>query len=210
MNIFNCFARMNSYLSMVVATVFAIVMLTIPAPAMAQQTVDPTIGASCTIGSAEVAIIAQTGTFICFATAGASTGTWRKSGQTGMRVAYALYNFAVDGGAIATITPAVNSTIPANAIIIGGILNPTTALTSGGSATIAVGTAAGSSTSALKAATAVASYTIDALMPTVPVFTAGSSVKLSAAGAITITVAVATLTAGVMEIMVFYVVPTNA
>jgi hypothetical protein len=125
-------------------------------------------------------------------------------------VAYAAYSFAADGGAISTITPSINSTIPANAIIVGVILNPTTALTSGGSATIAVGTSAGSSTTALKGATAVASYTLDAVMAGVPVFTAASAVKLSAAGSITITVATAALTAGVMEVFVFYVVPTNA
>ncbi len=123
-----------------------------------------------------------------------------------LRTARAKYDFSVDGGAVGLITPAINATIPANAVILGGILNPTTALTSGGSATIAAGTSAGSSASSLKAATAVASYSANALLPTVPVFTAASAVKLSAAGQLTLTVATAALTAGVLEITVVYFV----
>ncbi len=122
-----------------------------------------------------------------------------------LRMARARYNFAVDGGVVGLITPAVNAVIPNNAIIIGGILNPTTALV-GASSTIAVGTSAGSAANSLKAATAEATYSIDAVLATVPVFTAASSIKLTAAGSITITVAVADLTAGVMEITVFYFV----
>jgi hypothetical protein len=122
-----------------------------------------------------------------------------------LRMARAKYNFAVDGGAVGLITPAVNAIIPDNAIIIGGIANPTTALV-GSSSTISIGTSAGSSASALKAATAEATYSIDAVLPLVPVFTAASAVKLTAAGSITITVAVGALTAGVMEITVFYFV----
>lgn len=122
-----------------------------------------------------------------------------------LRMARAKYSFATDGGAVGLITPAVNATIPDNAIIFGGILNPTTALV-GTSSTIAVGTSAGSSAAALKAATAEATYSADAVLATIPVFTAASSVKLTAAGQLTITVAVAPLTAGVLEITVFYFV----
>ncbi len=192
-----------------VVFIVCICMLAGPSFLAAQQTVDPS--GACAPESLERVVNAQTGTFVCLPSSpGSATGTWRKTSQNGMRVGYALYSFAVDGGAVATITPVTNSTIPANAIIVGVIANPITALTSGGSATIAIGTSAGSSTTALKAATAVASYTIDAVMAGAPVFTAGSAVKLSAAGFITITVATAALTAGVMEVFVFYVVPTNA
>lgn len=122
-----------------------------------------------------------------------------------LRMARAKYNFAVDGGAVGLITPAVNAIIPDNAIIIGGIANPTTALV-GTTSTIAIGTSAGSSATSLKGATAEATYSADAILPLVPVFTAASAVKLTAAGQITITVAVNPLTAGVMEITVFYFV----
>jgi hypothetical protein len=177
-------------------------------PTFAQQSADPS--GACTVNSTASIIVAQTGAFYCVPTSvGAAAGTWTNIGPAlnGVRVARAKYDFAVDGGAIATITPATNMTIPDNAIIFGVIANSTTALTSGGSATIAIGTSAGSSTTALKAATAVASYSADALLPGVPVFTAGTAVKLTAAGAITITNAVATLTAGVLEIFAFYIVP---
>ncbi len=126
-----------------------------------------------------------------------------------LRMARAKYDFAVDGGgAPGLITPATNAIIPDNAIIIGGIANPTTALV-GSSTTIAIGTSAGSAANSLKTATAEATYSVDAVLPLVPVFTAGSAVKMSAAGSITITTAVAALTAGVMEITVFYFVAAN-
>lgn len=126
-----------------------------------------------------------------------------------MGVAHAIYSFAADGGAIGLITPAANALIPANAIVLGGIINPTTAPV-GATATIAVGTSAGSSATSLKAATAIATYSIDALLATVPVMTAATAFKMSAAGSITLTVAVAPLTAGVIEIFVYFIQPLNA
>ena len=50
--------------------------------------------------------------------------------------AKAIYDFAVDGGAASTITPASSEVIPANAIIVDIMSVCTTACTSGGSATI--------------------------------------------------------------------------
>ena len=126
------------------------------------------------------------------------------------QVAYARYNYAVDGGAISTITPAVNTVIPANAIVIGGLINPTTALV-GATATIGIGTSAGSTAASIKAAaTAVTVYSVDALVATIPVFTAGSAFKMSAAGSITLTVAVAALTAGIVEVWLVYFVSNAA
>jgi hypothetical protein len=123
-----------------------------------------------------------------------------------LRMGRAKYSFAVDGGgAPGLITPATNCVIPDNAIIIGGIANPTTALV-GSSTTIAIGTSAGSAANSLKTATAEATYSTDAVLALVPVFTAATAVKMTAAGSITITTAVAALTAGVMEITVFYFV----
>lgn len=121
-----------------------------------------------------------------------------------LRVARAKYDFAVDGGAISTITPATNVTIPDNAIIIGGTINSTTACTSGGAATIAVGTSAGSAADSLLAATAVASFSADARLNSAATFAA--SVKMTASGSITITIAAFALTAGVIEITVLYFV----
>lgn len=123
-----------------------------------------------------------------------------------LRMARAKYDFAADGGgAPGLITPATNCVIPDNAIIVSGFANPTTALV-GSSTTIAIGTSAGSAANSLKAATAEASFGSDVIVALVPVFTAATAVKMTAAGSITITTAVAALTAGVMEITVFYFV----
>lgn len=123
-----------------------------------------------------------------------------------VRTAHMKYDFAVDGGAVSTITPVLTAALPINSIILGGVINITTSLTSGGSATIALGTTAGSSTTALKGATAVASWTSGVTLPLVPVFTAATFVKMTAAGSLDLTVATAALTAGVFEVIVQYVV----
>ncbi len=125
------------------------------------------------------------------------------------KVAFATYDFATQGGAQSTITLAGRgrNSIPANAIILGGTIDIKTALTSGGSATIALGTSAGSSATSLKAATAVASWTVGQLAM-IPVFTAATYLKLTAAGAITATIATADLTAGVFDVHVVFVVPS--
>lgn len=115
------------------------------------------------------------------------------------------YSFAVDGGAIATITPANSPTIPLGAIILGGVIDITTTLTSGGAATIALGFGAGAQAAALKAATAVATYAAGVTVPVIPVFTAASYFKLTAAAQMSLTVAAAALTAGVMDVNLVYV-----
>lgn len=118
-------------------------------------------------------------------------------------MARAKYDFAVAGGAISTIT--LNAILPDNAIVVGALINPTVAPV-GALATIAFGTLAGSSATSIKAATAIATYTLDAILPGTPVFTAASAFKMTAAGAITMTVAATALTAGVIEVTVFYYV----
>lgn len=120
-----------------------------------------------------------------------------------LRVARAKYDFAADGGEVSTITPATNATIPNNAVIVGGTINSTTAAI-GATATISVGTSAGSSAASLLAATGVASFSLDALLNSAATFAA--PVKMTAAGSITITIATAALTAGVIEITVLYFV----
>ena len=119
------------------------------------------------------------------------------------RVARAKYDFAVDGGLVSTITPVTNATIPDNAVIVGGTINSTTAA-AGATATIAVGTSAGSSTTSLLAATAVGSFTTDAVLNSAATFAA--PVKMTASGSVTVTIATADLTAGVIEITVLYYV----
>lgn len=137
-----------------------------------------------------------------------STAGSSAAGTNNLNVAHAVYSFATDGGAVSTITPVLGATIPANAIIVGATVNSTTAVTSAGSATVSVGTSAGSSTTSILAATGKASFTTDALLNGVPVF--ATPVKLTAAGAITLTVGTAALTAGIIEVFAYYTVAANA
>lgn len=115
------------------------------------------------------------------------------------------YNFAVDGGAVSTITPANSPTIPINAIILGGTIDITTTLTSGGAATIALGLGSGAQAAALKAALAVASWTAGQLA-LIPVFTAATYYKATAAARLTLTVATAALTAGRFDVNLVYLI----
>lgn len=125
-------------------------------------------------------------------------------------VAWAKYSYAVDGGAVSTITPGAtaNSTIPANAIMVAATINVTTSVTSGGSATVAVGfSGTGGSTTYLLAATAKASLTAGTLLNGVPVF--ATPKKPRGSGSIAFTIGTATLTAGIIEVFVQYWVPTT-
>jgi len=126
------------------------------------------------------------------------------AGVKGLYMAKAILNFAVDGGAVATITPSRTVALPANAVIVGGSINSTTAVTSGGATTIAIGTSAGSSTTSILGATAKASFSANALLNVVPVF--ATPIKLTAQGNVTFTVATTALTAGVVEVTLFYYV----
>lgn len=131
---------------------------------------------------------------------------------TAPKVAYARYDFAVDGGgAPGLITPATNSTIPANAIITSVIINSTTAV-NGSSSTVSIGlSAGGGGAAALLAATGQASFSTDAKLAGVPIPNDATKwIKMSAAGVITLTSAVAALTAGVIEIFVTYYVTKNS
>ncbi len=123
----------------------------------------------------------------------------------GYTVYHATYSFASDGGPTGLITPSVNATIPAKFVIQNVALNSTTAVTSGGSATVSVGISAGGGGAAsLVAATAKASWSVNAFVQGIPVpQTASTWIKMSAPGVLTITVATTALTAGVIEIYVF-------
>lgn len=130
------------------------------------------------------------------------------SGNAGLGavgVAKMTYDFTVDGGAVATITPSGSPTIPANAIILGGVIDVTTQLTSGGAATIALGLGSGAQAASLLAATAVASWTVGTGLVVIPKFTAATWLKVAAATALTLTVAAFALTAGKFDVNVVYV-----
>jgi len=135
---------------------------------------------------------------------GVGTGGNTGGGIGAVGNAKMTYSFAVDGGAISTITPTNSPTLPANAIILGGTIDITTTLTSGGAATIALGLGSGAQVASLKAALAVASWTAGQLA-LIPVFTAATYVKVTAATKLTLTIAAATLTAGRLDVNLVYV-----
>ena len=124
-------------------------------------------------------------------------------GLTGLRVAQATYDFAVEGGAIGAIGLGV--TLPDDAIIWDGFYDVKTTCTSATDA----GTMALHAQTAndLKTATAISSGTTwDApgVKAIVPVGTAAAAIKLTAARELTATIAVEDFTAGKFVLYVFY------
>jgi predicted RecA/RadA family phage recombinase len=157
--------------------------------------VTSTVGSNLLIGACEIA--AATGVTTVRVNLFGVPGF---SGQAhGIKVAHALYDYAVDGGT--TCTPTNSDTIPDNAVVIGGVVNSTTAVTASGSATVAIGTAAGSASNSILTATGKASLGADAMV--VPTCVA-TPFKMTAAGKISVTVATGPLTAGVIEVWVHY------
>jgi predicted RecA/RadA family phage recombinase len=160
-----------------------------------------TVGSNLLIGNAEAAQLTGDATVdvVLFGVPGFS-------GQVnGVRVAHALYDYSVDGGA--TCTPANSDTIPDNAVVFGGVVNSTAAVTASGSATVAIGTAAGSASNSILTATGKASLGLDAVVaPTC----AATPFKMTAAGKINVTVASGPLTAGQIEVWVLYALASNS
>lgn len=132
-------------------------------------------------------------------------GNVRPSGLGLVGHAKMTYDFTLDGGAIGLITPRDSPILPAGAIILGGVIDITTALTSGGAATIALGLGAGAQVASLKAATAVASYALGTTLVVIPIFTGATALKVAADTKMTLTVAAFALTAGKMNVNLVYI-----
>jgi hypothetical protein len=121
------------------------------------------------------------------------------------KVARGDYSFAVDGGAVSTIALTGATFIPSGAIITGGFIEVTQALTSGGAATIAVQVNAAND---ITTAVAVASWTTGVKnilpAPTSGALTTSTAVKTTAARDISIVIATAALTAGAFKVVLYY------
>jgi hypothetical protein len=120
-----------------------------------------------------------------------------------LMTAHARYDFSVDGGAVGTIVPGNSAIIPDNAIITDVFHSTTTALTSGGSATLAL-TAGGLT---LNAAVAYnnADYADESVIAN------AVNDKTTSATGIQFVIATAALTAGVVDVYVqYYVGPQSA
>lgn len=144
--------------------------------------------------------------------------------QNAVRDLKLTYNFATLGGAISTKLPLfvaaepgwpqqkastvstgggaqLAPALPKNAIVIGCFIDVTTALTSGGSATVAIST--GKTAGDLLSATGYSSFT--GIMACTPVLTAASAIKLTADVQPYIAIATAALTAGAFNVHILYV-----
>ena len=122
--------------------------------------VTSTVGSNLLIGAVEVA--AATGAAVVRVNLFGVPGF---SGQAhGLKVAYAKYDFSVDGGA--SCTPAVSDTIPINAVVIRvrGVDSSDGCRRCGKAATVSIGTAAGSGAASILTATAKASLQSNAVI----------------------------------------------
>lgn len=117
------------------------------------------------------------------------------------------YDFSKQGGAVGSFSlkdpDGLTVKLPSGALVLSAIAVVRTAATSGGSATIALTL---ESAGDLLAATAVASFSAAAKLQGIPDFgTLADSVLTTAERTLTATVAVAALTAGKVDVYVFYV-----
>lgn len=124
------------------------------------------------------------------------------SGFGRTRRAVAVYDFATDGGAVSTITLR-GDTIPSGATITDALLNVTTVLTSGGAATVSLGSEAAGDIQAAAAISGAPWSTTGAKRVTLTATSA--PVRTTAARSLTAVVGTAALTAGAFTITVEYV-----
>lgn len=122
-----------------------------------------------------------------------------------MHIAKAKYDFAVQGGAVATgnLVGENGQTVvlPNKAVVVDCLIDVLTPATTSAGGTMALGT--GQAGNDLKAALAAASYT--GLLACVPVGSAATSIKLTADRTMTYTIATGALTAGKVWVYVYYI-----
>jgi hypothetical protein len=112
------------------------------------------------------------------------------------------WDFAVDGGAVSTITISPEA-MPAAAVILGGFVEVDTAVTSGGAGTLAVQVeSAGDIVAA--AAVSGAPWSTTGRKSVIPAFTGATTVKTTAVRSIAVVIAAAALTAGAVDVLLFY------
>lgn len=117
------------------------------------------------------------------------------------KVAYFEYDFAMDGGAVGALAMRGDK-LPNDAVITSGMIHVNTACTSGGAATVTMGVETAVD---VRASTAVAALTANALLDTVPVGTAATAIRTTAGGkGVTLTIGTAALTAGKITLALEY------
>lgn len=118
------------------------------------------------------------------------------------KVVRAEYEFAVDGGAVGDITLR-GAQIPAGAIVVDALLYVQTAVTSGGSGTLAIRV---ESNNDIQTAAAVSGAPWSTTGPKRAGFTSTTApIKTTAARSVIGTIATAALTAGKVSVLIWYV-----
>jgi hypothetical protein len=121
------------------------------------------------------------------------------------RRARAQYDFAVDGGAVSTITLRGDSQIPQGAIITDVLIDVLTAVTGGGSCTIGISSEGASDLQAAAAVTGAPWSTTGPKRGTLDADT--TPIKTTAPRTISAVIGTAAVTAGKFNVVVEYVVP---
>lgn len=121
-------------------------------------------------------------------------------GTTRPKVAEANYDFAVDGGAVSTITLRGDNSIPAGSVITGGYIDVETAVLPITTTTVALSAEAAGD---LRAA-AVASDLTVGRKSIIPAGTGATSVKTTVARSLAVVIAAGAVTAGKFRVVVFY------
>lgn len=116
-------------------------------------------------------------------------------GTSAMLVAKMTYDFAVDGGAVGTITPATTCVIPSGAIVYQAITNVITACTTGSTTTVAVQLQSANDIHTA-ASVAGAPWSTTGLKAATPVGTAATALLLTADRTAKVVIGTADLTAG--------------
>lgn len=124
-------------------------------------------------------------------------GAARVGVQPSLNLYRARYDFAIHGGAIAAIP--VGDVLPSGVIVWGGWMEVDTVPTSGGAATLALSIESANDLSTA-AVVSGAPWSTTGRKVITPVFTVATMIKTTAARQVTFTPAVATLTAGAIDV----------
>lgn len=122
---------------------------------------------------------------------------------TAVQVVRGRYSFADDGGAVGVINLTSGTPIPANSIVLGGFVEVDTAVVGAGASVQVRVNAADDIVDG--AAVAGAPWSTTGRKSVIPVFTGLTTVKTTAARNIVAEIEAAVLTAGVFDVVLFYV-----
>lgn len=122
---------------------------------------------------------------------------------TGTKFSRGRYDFAVDGGAVGSINITAEQ-IPANAIILGGVVEVDTIVTSGGAGALAI-QVEGAGDIVASAVVSGAPWSTTGRKSVIPVFTGATSVKTTATRHIVAVISAAALTAGQVDVFLVYI-----